>query len=178
MPVHFEPVTNEEFERLRTNGTKVNYYVVCPRKLWLYAHDIRLEQTSDRVALGRLLQEQAYRDEPHRELLVDNLIKIDFVEGRNTVLEVKYSQRMKEAARRQILYYLYYLKRRGGQMLQGELRFPKERRREPVALTPEAEREIETTLRAIYRLEHLPTPPAVDFMPICRSCAYLELCWG
>jgi len=171
-------LTEDEFERLKVGGLKVNYYVICPRKLWLYAHDIRLEQSSDRVALGRLLQEHTYRDEPHRELLIDNLIKIDFVEGRDTVLEVKLSQRMKEAARRQILYYLYYLKRRSGQTLQGELRFPKERRREPVTLSAEAEREIETTLRAIYRLEHLPTPPAVAFMPICRSCAYLELCWG
>lgn len=52
-------LTEEEFERLKVGGLKINYYVICPRKLWLYAHDIRLEQTSDRVALGRLLQEQA-----------------------------------------------------------------------------------------------------------------------
>jgi CRISPR-associated exonuclease Cas4 len=148
------------------------------RKLWLYSHDIRLESGSDRVALGRLLHERAYRELSRRELLIDNLIKIDLLESEGKVLEVKYSRRLKEAARLQVLYYLYYLKRLGVVGLIGELRFPRERRREPVHLTEEAEREVEAALREIRRIEQLPTPPSVSFMPICRSCAYLELCWG
>ncbi len=171
-------MTNEEFVELRTNGIKVNYYVVCPRKLWLYSHDIRMEQTSDRVALGRLLHERAYREQPRRELLIDNLIKVDLIEGQDKLLEVKYSRRMKEAARLQILYYLYYLKRLGVTGLTGELRFPKERRREIVELTEESEREVEAALRAIRQIEQLPAPPEVEFMPICKSCSYCELCWG
>lgn len=171
-------MTHEEFLALKTNGIKVNYYVVCPRKLWLYSHDLRMELGSDRVALGRLLHERAYRDKPRRELLIDNLIKVDLLESEDKVLEVKYSQRMKEAARRQVLYYLYYLKRLGAAELVGELRFPRERRRETVILTEQAEREVETTLRHIRQVEQLPTPPRVQFMPICRRCAYLELCWG
>lgn len=171
-------MTDEEFAQLKTNGIKVNYYVVCPRKLWLYSHDIRMEQESDRVALGRLLHERAYGEKPRRELLIDNLIKVDLLESEGKVLEVKYSQRMKEAARRQVLYYLYYLKRLGVAGLTGELRFPKERRRESVALTEDAEREVETTLWEIRQVERLPEPPRVEFMPICRRCAYLELCWG
>lgn len=171
-------MTDEEFAQLKTNGVKVNYYAVCPRKLWLYSHDIRMERESDRVSLGRLLHERAYRDKPRRELLIDNLIKIDLLESEGKVLEVKYSQRMKEAARLQVLYYLYYLKRQGVTGLTGELRFPKERRRQSVALTAEAEREVESALREIRRIEQLPAPPHVEFMPICRRCAYIELCWG
>lgn len=171
-------MTDEEFAALKTNGIKVNYYVVCPRKLWFYSHDLRMEQGSDRVFLGRLLHERTYRDKPRRELLIDNLIKVDLLESEGKLLEVKYSQRMKEAARRQVLYYLYYLKRLGVTGLVGELRFPKERRRESVVLTGDAERDIETTLREIRRIEQLATPPRVEFMPICRRCAYLELCWG
>jgi CRISPR-associated exonuclease Cas4 len=171
-------MTDEEFAKLKTNGIKVNYYVVCPRKLWLYSHDIRLEQTSDRVALGRLLHERAYSDLSRRELLIDNLIKVDLIEGQNKLLEVKYSRRMKEAARLQILYYLYYLKRLGVKGLTGELRFPKERRRETVELTEESEGEVEAVLRAIRQVEEMPVPPVVEFMPICRRCAYCELCWG
>lgn len=171
-------MTDEEFLALRTNGIKVNYYVVCPRKLWLYGHDIRLEPESDRVALGRLLHEQAYRERSRRELLIDNLIKIDLLEAEGKVLEVKYSRRLKAAARLQVLYYLYYLKRLGVTGLSGELRFPKERRREPVELTEEAEHEVEAALCEVRRIERLPEPPAVAFMPICRTCAYAELCWG
>lgn len=171
-------MTNEEFAELRTNGIKVNYYVVCPRKLWLYSHDIRMEQTSDRVALGRLLHERAYREQPRRELLIDSLIKVDLIEGQDKLLEVKYSRRMKEAARLQILYYLYYLKRLGVTGLTGELSFPKERRREIVELTEESEREVEAALRAIRQIVELPAPPEIEFMPICKSCSYCELCWG
>jgi CRISPR-associated exonuclease Cas4 len=171
-------MTEDEFIELRTNGIKVNYHVVCPRKLWLYSHDIRMEPESDRVALGRLLHERAYREKPRKELLIDNLIKIDLLESEGKVLEVKYSQRMKEAARLQVLYYIYYLKRLGVIGVTGELRFPKERRREAVLLTEETEREVETALREIRRIEQLPVPPQVEFMPICKSCAYCELCWG
>lgn len=171
-------MTDEEFAELKTNGIKVNYYLVCQRKLWLYSRDLRMEQTNERVALGRLLHERSYREQPRHEMLIDNLIKIDLLGSQGKVLEVKYSRRMKEAAQMQILYYLYYLKRLGVTGLTGELRFPRERRRENVELTEEAEKRIENTLREIRRVENLAAPPQVDFMPICRSCSYCELCWG
>jgi CRISPR-associated exonuclease Cas4 len=171
-------LTDEEFESLRTNGIKVNYYVICQKKLWLYSHDIRMETRNERVSLGRLLHQRAYRDQSRRELLIDNLIKIDLLEGSGKVLEVKYSRRMREAARLQVLYYLYYLKRLGVTGLTGELRFPREKRRESVLLNETAERQVEAALRDIRRIEQLPVPPLVEFMPICRSCAYAELCWG
>jgi len=60
----------------------------------------------------------------------------------------------------------------------GELRFPKERRREEVRLTPELEAEVAEALRGVARIEAMPSPPHVEYMPICRSCAYAELCWG
>jgi CRISPR-associated exonuclease Cas4 len=85
---------------------------------------------------------------------------------------------MREAARLQVLYYLYYLKRLGVTGLTGELRFPREKRRESVLLDETAERQVEAALRDIRRIEQLPVPPLVEFMPICRSCAYAELCWG
>lgn len=171
-------MTDEEFLELRTNGIKVNYLVICSRKLWFYSHDIRLEPGSDRVALGRLLHERAYRDQSRRELLIDNLIKVDLIESEGKLLEVKYSRRLIEAARLQVLYYLYYLNRLGVTGLVGELRFPKERRRETVHLTEQAEAQVEEALRQVRSIEQLPVPPSVRFMPICRSCAYAELCWG
>lgn len=39
-----------------------------------------METFSDRVGLGKLLQEQAYPDLPRREILIDDLIKIDLIE--------------------------------------------------------------------------------------------------
>jgi len=145
MPTSFEVLSDEAFEALRTNGIKVNYWVVCQRKVWLYAKGLRMEPLSDRVALGRLLHERAYPDLPRRELLIDDLIKVDLLEHESKV---------------------------------GELRFPKERRKEEVRLTPELEAQVVEALRDIQRIEQLPSSPGVDFMPICRVCAYCELCWG
>jgi CRISPR-associated exonuclease Cas4 len=162
----------------RYTGTEVNYYAVCRRKLWLYSHHLELEKSSDRVALGALLHETSYPRLPKREVLIDSLIKVDILEGSGKVLEVKYSQKMAEAARLQVLYYLYYLKRKGVSGLTGELRFPRQRRIEQVYLTEEAERQVEAALREIARLKELPAPPQAEWAPVCRPCAYAEFCWG
>ncbi|MFA0753077.1 MAG: hypothetical protein IMHGJWDQ_000845 [Candidatus Fervidibacter sp.] len=178
MSSSFEALNPEEFEDLRTNGVKVNYWVVCRRKVWLYAKGLRMEPLSERVALGRLLHERAYPDLPRREVLIDDLIKVDILETQSKVLEIKHSHRFVEAARLQVAYYLLYLKWLGAGDLTGELRFPKERRKEEVRLTPELEAQVIEALRDIQRIEQLPSPPEVDFMPLCRVCAYCELCWG
>lgn len=178
MQVSFEALSDEEFEQLRTNGIKVNYWAVCHRKVWLYAKGLRMEPLSDRVALGRLLHERAYPDMPRRELLIDDLIKIDLLENESKLLEVKHSRKLVDAARLQVAYYLLYLRWLGAGELVGELRFPKERRKEEVRLTPELEEQVAEALRDIQRIEQLPSPPKVEFMSICRVCAYCELCWG
>ncbi len=171
-------MTDEEFLTLRTNGIKVNYWAVCPRKVWLYARGLRMEPLSERVFLGRFLHERSYPSLPRREVLIDELIKVDLLEAESKVLEVKYSRKLIEAGRLQVAYYLLYLKRLGAGELTGELRFPRERRREVVRLTPEVEAEVEGALRNIARIEGLPTPPQVEWMSLCRLCAYAELCWG
>lgn len=173
-----DEVNREDFESLRTNGVKVNYYAICQRKLWFYSHHIRMEKSNEKVDLARSLHETSYENLPRREILIDDLIRIDLLKGQTKILEVKYSQRMKEASKLQILYYLYYLKKMGVDGLTGEIRFPKERKIESVKLSKEDEREIEEVLRDIRRIEKLETPPEISFMPICRSCAYIELCWG
>jgi CRISPR-associated exonuclease Cas4 len=57
--------------------------------------------------------------------------------------------------------------------------YPKQRRREEVILTPELEIEVEKILAALRLIRERPTPPVVEKpMPICKKCAYQELCWG
>ena len=165
-----------DFEALKVNGIKVNYFCICPRKLWLFSHHIRLEPESEKVLLGKLLHEESYSYLERKEVLLEGLLKIDVVEG-GKVLEVKYSRKMKEAARSQLLYYLYYLKQRGI-IMKGELRFPKERKREEVELDESGERKVEEILRGIKEVECLPAPPSAEYSSICRRCAYMDLCWG
>lgn len=164
-----------DFEALKVNGIKVNYYAICQRKLWLFSHFIRLEQDSEKVFLGRLLHETTYEYLPKKEISLDELVKFDIIEEK--VLEVKYSRRMRHAAKLQLIYYLYYLKQRGIEMA-GELRYPKEKRREEVKLSEEDIHTIEETLKGIRQVEALPSPPQASFSSICRSCSYAEFCWG
>ena len=61
----------------------------------------------------------------------------------------------------------------------GVLDFPAERKREEVLLTPEREAEIAEILAGVVAVRAMPVPPVVAKpMPICKKCAYEELCWG
>ena len=165
------------FEGLRTNGVKVNYFFICKRKLWLYSKNLTMESGSDQVSLGRLLHDRAYRYQPKREIMIDNLIKIDLLES-SVIHEVKYSKKMEDAHRWQLLYYLYYLKQLGLEGLKGEINYPKLRRKEEVELSSEAEAKMPQTLRDIRQIENLSEPPDNSFSRICKACSYAELCWG
>lgn len=166
------------FEALRTNGVKVNYFFVCKRKLWLYSKNLTMESSSDQVTLGRLLHDRSYRYLPKREIMLDNLIRIDLLAGNEVVHEVKYSRKMEQAHRWQILYYLFYLKQLGIGNLKGEINYPKLRRKEEVSLTAEAEARMPTILKQIKEIEASPQPYPASFAPVCKRCSYIELCWG
>jgi len=40
------------------NGTMINYYFLCKRKLWLSSNRINLEQNSEEVQIGKEIHEQ------------------------------------------------------------------------------------------------------------------------
>lgn len=162
----------------RTTGLRINYLYICPRKLWLFDRGITMEDRSDRVLMGRLLGRYSYPSEPHdnREILVDNLINIDIVDG-DTIREVKHSNRMQDADRIQILYYLYYLKRLGVEK-KGMINYPKMRRKEEVVLTEQSEREVESALQRVREVLEMPVPPSLERKPFCTKCAYYEFCFG
>lgn len=178
-----EPSNVKSGEKARIIGTEVHYYVLCPRKLWWFSHGLEQEHTGgsashQNVDLGRLLHEESYRDSSKKDLLIDGLLRLDFTES-GAVHEIKKSRGGQKASLCQLFYYLYYLKHEKGIETTGVLDYPKEKRREEVALTPEREAEVEAILEGIRQVRELPVPPEVDKpMAICRKCAYEELCWG
>jgi CRISPR-associated exonuclease Cas4 len=165
-----------DFQSLKTTGIKVNYLYVCERKLWLFDRGIQMESRSDKVLMGKLLNESAYPREENKEVLIDNLINIDIV-GDDEIREIKYSNRMHHADRIQILYYLYYLKQLGIEK-RGIINYAKMRKREEIVLTPKAEREVEKALIRIQEVLKMDKPPMLLKKPYCTKCAYYEFCWG
>jgi CRISPR-associated exonuclease Cas4 len=156
-------------------GTQVNYYVICKRKLWLFSRNVRMEQESELVKLGKLVHESSYRRT--KELTLGN-IAVDFIKkGDQLVLhEVKKTRKMKKAHVTQMLYYLYYLKQKGVEAA-GKIDYPKIRKTEDVELTPEREREVENILQSITEILSRGKPPEVEKKRICRKCSYFEFCW-
>ena len=62
--------------------------------------------------------------------------------------------------------------------LSGQIDYPKLRQTQTVELTAEKEAELEAALTEITAIVALDAPPEVEFMKICNSCSYAELCWG
>jgi len=58
-------------------GTQVNYYVICPRKLWFFSHFLQMEENSDLVSMGRHIHETSYVKNK-KEVVIDQKIAIDF----------------------------------------------------------------------------------------------------
>jgi CRISPR-associated exonuclease Cas4 len=158
-------------------GTQVNYYVVCPRKLWLFSHQIEMERHSDLVQLGKLIHDHTYPRERRKNLVIDNRIVVDFYED-GTLHEVKKSNRLEEAHRLQLLYYLYYLKQKGVTGISGELNYPKLRKRTRIELTPEAEMEVEQVLQSMREVLEASQAPAVIHAPYCKRCSYVDFCYA
>jgi len=163
--------------KLRYKGTQVAYAVVCERKLWLFSKGIALEHTSDRVRLGKVLDETSFREEEH---FIDENVGLDFVKvGKEVVVhEVKLSRSLESAHRLQVLYYIYYLRHKGVKASRGVIHYPKAKRTEEVRLTGKDERLLEEALRKIDNILSLPHPPKVERKPYCTKCAYFEFCYG
>ncbi len=170
-----ENLENNEVTLPSKSGTEINYYFICHRKLWLYSHHINMEQESERVTMGRLLHESSYAREK-KDIEIDR-VRLDFVSS-NIIHEVKLTDKMEDAHIWQLLYYLYYLKTKGINNLIGEIDYPKLKQKRTLELTKEKEEELKNLLTKIDEVVKQQTPPKVEQMKICRTCAYQELCWG
>ena len=161
-------------------GTKVAYYHICLRKLWLFDRDVQMEHTSEVVEDGSLLHLSAYpqRAERYRELQFEG-IKIDFYDPKDKLVhEIKRSNKMHAASVAQVKYYLYILERHGIPGVTGLLEYPTQRQTEEVFLTDADRAEILQWEAAIEKLtaDDAPCPPVIN-KPFCRQCAYYDFCY-
>ncbi len=115
-----------------------------------------------------------------KNVIIDQKIAIDFIKKGNKIEihEIKKSNKMEKAHEMQLLYYLYYLKKKGITNTIGVINYPVLRRIKKVFLTEEYEKEIEETLRKIKEIISMPIPPEPTRKPYCKRCAYYELCWS
>lgn len=177
---------------VRIGGMLVGYYLICPRKAWLSMHGVWMEQESEAVQMGRLLDEAHYKRRD-RHLLVEAEApdgtrlagRIDGLNLREGVLhEVKKGRACEEAHVWQLRFYLWLLKQAGvtradGRPFTGRLDYPALRRTEPVTLEPEHEARLGGMVAALRSLSTQPVPPErIPNRRFCARCAFEELCYA
>lgn len=161
-------------------ATLINLLHVCHRELWLHAHEVRMEHTSDLVAEGKLIGETSYDRRSDKYTQVElNGIKIDFFDPHTrTVHETKRGRAVEAAHRAQVQYYLYKLRQHGVADASGLIEYPDLRKTERVPPLTEADiREIETWETEVRRVVELEQCPPVIRAKICHNCSYHDLCY-
>lgn len=164
---------------MNVTGTHFNYYIVCKRKLWLFANNITMEHTSDAVYEGKLIHETTYpqRPEKYEELEIGNC-KIDFYDARNKIVhEIKKSDKMEDAHIWQVKYYIWTLEQHGVQGAKGILEYPTIRSLTEVDLTDDDRMQINTIISEIEQITQSDNCPLVIHSTICKKCSYYEFCY-
>ncbi len=160
----------------KVTGVMVYYYFVCSRKLWYFVNDLTMEQSSDLVSMGKLIDETSYKREK-KNILIDENINIDFLKDWRIIHEVKKSRKIEEASKWQLKYYIWLLKKKGIAIEKGILDYPLLRKREEVFLIEKDEQKLEDILNKIEKIMLLKQPPEIIKKSICKKCAYYELCY-
>lgn len=161
---------------MQITGIMIYYYFVCKRKLWYFLNQINMEQNSELVAIGKILDETTYTKEK-KGILIDNTINIDFIKNGAILHEVKKTKAIEEAGIWQIKYYMYYLEEKGVKNIQAEIDYPFLRRTEQIILEKgdkEILRNITQEIEELYKDDKIPKKIESK---ICKKCAYYDLCY-
>lgn len=166
-----------EYSTKSISGMMIYYYFVCKRKLWYFCHQVSMEQNNENVKLGKILDESSYiRENKHIE--IDGTINIDFIHDYKVLHEVKKSRKIEEAGIWQVKYYLYYLKQRGVEGIEGIIDYPLLKRNIKVILNDEDEAVLESVIEHIKRIiDGQISSINNEKKNICKSCAYYDLCF-
>ena len=110
-----------------TTGTKIQYFHLCKRKLWLFSNGIQMEQDSALVAEGKFIHETTYTQRASKYKELDfGYVKIDHYDAQKKIVhEVKKSNKLAFVHEAQLKYYLYVLHENGIKGATGILEYPK-----------------------------------------------------
>jgi CRISPR-associated exonuclease Cas4 len=135
-----------------------------------------LENESERVLLGKLIDETAYGRE-HKHIMIGETVNVDFIKDWKILHEVKKSKSIEEASIWQVKYYLYFLNQRGIKIEKGILDYPKIKKREEIFLLEGDSEKIEEIMLSIESIVSQEKMPPPTDSKICKNCAYYEYCY-
>lgn len=135
-----------------------------------------MEQNSELVSIGKILDETSYAREK-KGILIDNTINIDFIKNGAVLHEIKKTKAIEEAGIWQLKYYMYYLQKRGVKTIEAKIDFPLLRETKQVSLESEDIKIIENIIKDIEEIVAQEKPPKIINEKICKKCAYYDLCY-
>lgn len=165
---------------MHITGTHFNYFMICHRKLWLFANGLQMEQTSELVEMGKLIHETSYpfRPSKYEEIEIGG-IKVDFYDPKNKIIhEIKKSDKLEEAHIMQLKYYIWVMEQHGIQDISGVLEYPKLRKTEKIYLNNIDRQEIPAMVSDIEVIIQDDRCPDKIKQGICKNCAYHDFCWS
>lgn len=161
---------------MNITGIMIYYYFICQRRLWYFIHQINMEQNSELVRMGKILDETTYTKEK-KQILIDNTINIDFIKNGAVLHEVKKTKSIEEAGIWQIKYYIYYLQNKGIKNIKAKIDFPLLRETKEVYLKEKDKEILENVIKNIEEIAQMDKPPEIIDSKICNKCSYSDLCY-
>ena len=161
---------------MNITGIMIYYYFVCQRRLWYFINQINMEQNSELVQIGKILDETTYTREK-KQILIDNTINIDFIKNKAVLHEVKKTKAVEEAGIWQIKYYIYYLENKGVQDIKAKIDFPLLRETKEVILEDKDREILKNVIIHIEEIGKMDKPPEIIDSRICRKCSYFDMCY-
>lgn len=163
------------------SASHLTYLLLCHRKLWLHHRQLRMEDNSPAVAVGKHIDRTSYRRRASkwRQLSFDG-IKIDHFDPRERLVrETKKSSKLEHVHVAQVKYYIYRLEQRGVRGVSGRIEYPRQRRATEVELT-NADRQstIPNWEAEISRVCELTDCPPVVRKSYCKTCAFHDFCFS
>lgn len=159
---------------MKISGTLINYFFHCKRQCYLFAKRVNLEDNSEDVRVGKVLH-KIKEKKTKGEISIEN-IKLDNI-SKDYVIEYKKSDSDVEAARMQLMLYLYKLKQKGINK-KGKLEFFEKNKLQSYAtLVILDENKLLKTIKEIENLTESASLPKVEFDKKCKKCAYFEYCF-
>lgn len=135
-----------------------------------------MEQNSELVELGKLLDQTSYAKE-EKSILIDNTINIDFIKGECILHEIKKTKSIEKAGIWQVKYYMYYLQEKGVKNITAKIDYPLIKETKEVFLEEQDINTFEDIIKKIEKIVKKETPPNVIDDKICKKCAYYDLCY-
>lgn len=161
---------------MNITGIMVYYYFVCQRRLWYFINQINMEQNSELVQIGKILDETTYTREK-KQILIDNTINIDFIKNKAVLHEVKKTKAIEEAGIWQIKYYIYYLENKGVEDISAKIDFPLLRETKEVILENDDREILKNVIKEVEEIAKMDKPPKMINSRICNKCSYFDMCY-